>query len=192
MTKGKRYKETKKRYANFFFFYITVAIIMFTGYTFSRYTTTIKSDQAAISIAKFNVKVNGEYVGNSDPFQIQLSPNANTQNNKIAPDVQGGYFEIIIDPTETEVSLEYEFVFNLDSITQNVRITKYTVNGGPDLAITDNVIKGDILLPSQEKGFEAKDAVNIKAYWEWNEDIVNPTITSNNMSVTSIIKQKLN
>lgn len=192
MYRGKRYIKAKKRYTNFFLFYIAVAIVMFTGYTFSRYTTTVSTDESIIGIAKFNVKVNDEYIGTERPFQLQLSNNNNTYMSKIAPDVKNAYFEIIIDPTGTEVSLEYEFNFNLESITQNVSITSYTVNDGQKITVEDNIIKGDILLPSNEKGFEAKDVVNIKVYWEWNEDIINPTINNDSMSVTSIIKQKIN
>lgn len=193
MAMYKRYNKVKKRYKNFFSFYIVLVFVIFTSYTFSRYTTTVNTDKDEISVAKFSVTVNGQHIGSSDPFQIQLSPNSNTYNNKIAPDVQGGYFEIVIDPTGTEVSLEYELTFNLSNISQKMNIIKYTINNGQEISVTNNIIKGDILLPSSESGFEAKDSINIKAYWEWNEDIINPTITnSNNINVTSIIRQKIN
>ena len=192
MSKGKRYKKSEKRYSTFFLFYAVVAVLSFASFTFSRYITTANVDDVAISVAKFNVKVNGQYIGADTPFYLQLSQNTNTYNNKIAPDVQNGHFEIVIDPTSTEVSLEYEFTFNVANIDQNVHLVKYTVNDGEEQNIVDNMIKGEILLPDNTKGFEEKDTIIIKVYWEWNEDIVNPTIGNNNISVISVVKQKIN
>ena len=124
MYRGKRYKNSKRRYYTFFMFYAVIAILSFAGFTFSRYITTVNAEDASIGIAKFNVKVNGQYIGTSTPFYLQLSQNSNTYNNKIAPDVQNGYFEIVIDPTGTEVSLEYEFTFNVANLDQNIRLVK--------------------------------------------------------------------
>lgn len=192
MSKGKRYKKAKKRYTNFFLFYIIVAIIVFIGYTFSRYTAVMNSEESSILVAKFNVKVNDIVVGDEENFELKLSPTSNTQDNKIAPE-QEGYFEINIDPTGTEVSLEYEFDFNLKNLYKDIHLTRFTANDGESINITDNVVKGDINLPSKERGFLKSEKTSIKVYWEWTgEDIVNPVITEKDISVISTIRQKIN
>ena len=96
MPRGKRYKRVKKRFNNFLLFYVIIAVIIFTFYTLSRYMTMADSDDNLVDVAKFNVKVNDVLINNEEPFQLRLSPNANTYNNKIAPDVKDGYFEITI------------------------------------------------------------------------------------------------
>ena len=193
MSKGKRYKKrAKKRYINFFLFYIIVAMITFIGYTFSGYTQVVDSEGSPILVAQFNVKVNDIVVGEGNKFELQLSPSKNTLVNKISPDHEG-YFEIVIDPTGTEVSLEYEFKFHLENLYKDIHLTTFTVNDGDPIKITDNDVKGDILLPNSETGFSESEKTTIKVNWEWNgEDIVNPEITDKDISVISTIRQKIN
>ena len=89
--------------------------------------------------------------------------------------------------------MEYEFNFDLSKLDENFHLTKFVLNDKDEILLTDNVVKGDLLLPSTSQGFTESDALNIKVYWEWNEeeDIVNPVISSKNIVVTSVIKQKI-
>lgn len=192
MYRGKRYKKVKKKCFNFFMFYIVIAVLIFSSYTFSKYTTAIE-DNAVASVAKFSIEVNNKDIKTEKTFEIELNSdkNINTYNNKIAPDTEG-FFEIEINPTGTEVSLEYEITFNLTGINGSLQLTKYIVNGGNEENITDNVINGMILLPTTEHAFTENDKVNIRIYWEWKEDIVNPTFTNTNITVNSTIQQIIN
>ena len=183
--------RSRKRISNFLIFYLMIVVLFFANYTFSKYTEVI-SPETSVGIAKFNVEVNNSILGEETTFDIKLSQNSNTYNNKIAPE-SNGFFEIEIDPTGTETSLEYKFTFNMENLNSNIHLTKYTINNGSDLSITDNIIQGDIKLPSSGHGFTKDDLVNLKVYWEWNgEDIVNPSISNDNIEVSSVIRQKIN
>ncbi len=192
MAKGKRYKKTKKRYANFFLFYMAVAIIVFANYTFSRYTTKT-SFSPSIGVAKFNVKINGVKVDETTSFKIGLSETQNTYENKLVPD-SNGYFIINIDPTDTEVSLQYELHFNLNEENANIKLTKYSVDNGATFKtdIENNTIKGDLILKENSKGFTAEDTIQMVVYWDWNdlEDRYNPVINDTSVIVTARCKPK--
>lgn len=188
-------KEKSKlmnRIIKFVIVYILICLTFVASYSFSRYAVTIYVNSYPFQIAKFNVTVNEQNIDSNIPLQVKLSSNSNTYNDKIAPDEQGKYFEIKIDPTGTEVNLEYELTFDLRNTAKNIQLIKYTVNDGQDLTITNNTIKGNIILSNKEKGFQQEDTINIKVYWEWNEEIINPVITNDDMNVTCIVKQKIN
>ncbi len=186
----KRYR-LKKRIKNFLIFYCCIAFLFIANYTFARYITTTSST-SQIGVANFQVKVNDVDVVLGETFEFELSPNANTYNSKMAPNSKG-YFEIEIDPSETEVALDYEFQFDLSKIDEDVHLTEFHVNDSTKIAIEDNVVQGTIDLPNQDTGFTTDDKTNLKIYWEWNEegDIINPVITDTNIEVTSVIKQKI-
>lgn len=199
MSKGKRFKtKKKKRLVNFIAFYTILVFFMFINYTFSRYTVTT-GKTATIEIAKFTIKVNETTVEQSNTFGLKLSPTTNTADNKISPD-STGYFDIEIDPTGTEVSLEYHISFDLTSIqnvSRKITLTQYSLDNGAttiEMPI-DNIITGEILLDSNSStGFTSSDKITVRVYWEWEEDIINPTITdlkTQTIDATATIKQKI-
>lgn len=199
MSKGKRFKtKKKKRLVNFIAFYTILVFFMFINYTFSRYTVTT-GKTATIEIAKFTIKVNETTVEQSNTFGLKLSPTTNTADNKISPD-STGYFDIEIDPTGTEVSLEYHISFDLTSIqnvSRKITLTQYSLDSGAttiEMPI-DNIITGEILLASNSStAFTSSDKITIRVFWEWTEDITNPTITdlkTQTIDVTATIKQKI-
>ncbi len=184
--------KLKDKALKFIVVYSLICLTFIASYTFSRYVDTT-SGTYQISVAKFNVKVNGTSVTDGKEFNLILSPNSNTHNDKIAPHTNG-YFEIEIDPTGTEVSLEYQFIFNLNNIDADVELKNYTINDGAPNNIVDNTVSGELKLPTVEHGFTESDKIKIKVNWEWtnNEDIVNPTIDNTNISVKSTVRQKIN
>lgn len=197
MAKGKRFKTKKKsRLKNFLYFYLVIVVVMFANYTFSRYTATSNSTTSA-NVAKFSVKVNDVNLNEEQYFNLKLSSTTNTYNGKIAPDTTGN-FEIEIDPTDTEVSLEYTLKINIDNFNNKLVLQNYSLdNGTTFVAIPeDSIIKGEINLPDNAKaGFKSEDKVIIKVYWKWEEDITNPTLEdlkNKTISITSTIKQKIN
>lgn len=197
MAKGKRFKTKKKsRLKNFLYFYLVIVVVMFANYTFSRYTATSNSTTTT-NVAKFSVKVNDINLNEEQYFNLKLSPTTNTYNGKIAPDTTGD-FEIEIDPTDTEVSLEYTLKINVTNFNNKLVLQNYSVdNGTTFVAIPeDSIIKGEINLPENaNSGFKSEDKVIIKVYWKWEEDITNPTLKdlkNKTISITSTIKQKIN
>ena len=197
MAKGKRFKTKKKsRLKNFLYFYLVIVVVMFANYTFSRYTATANS-ATSTNVAKFSVKVNEVNLNKEQYFNLKLSPTTNTYNGKIAPDTTGN-FEIEIDPTDTEVSLEYTLKINVANFNNKLVLENYSVDNGTTFVTIpeDSIIKGEINLPENAKsGFKSEDKVIIKVYWKWEEDITNPTLNdlqNKTISITSTIKQKIN
>ena len=198
MYKDKIYELKQKRYKNFFLFYIIVVILIFSNYTFSKYTFLATSDSPTISIAQFNVKVNEQMLGENTEFNVTLNPSlssstVNTYNNKIAPNTERK-IDIIIDPTETEVSLEYELQFFIDNT--NINVTKYSVDDGKTFLtdVENNIVKGEILIKDKTRAFEESEKVKVSVYLKWEDstDIYNPTFTDKDISVTCVVRQKIN
>ena len=194
---GRRYKQRqKKNLMNFLIFYAIICIFFIASYTLSRYVNTT-SGSTGIGIAKFKVNVNDISVIENKPFELKFSETSTFLSKKVAPN-SSGYFEIIIDPIGTEVSLEYEFKFNLNNLDEDFKLLYFTINDGEThYEITDGTtVKNDLLLPSNEKGFTESEKTNIKVYWSWDKktDTYNPDITELNnkdMGVFAIVKQKI-
>ena len=195
---GKRYKQKqKKNIMNFLLFYTIICIFFIASYTLSRYVNTT-SGSTGISIAEFKVIVNDINVNGDKPFILNFSEESTFMSQKIAPN-GSGYFEIIVDPTGTEVSLEYEFMFNLANLDEDFKLLYFTVNDSEKhYDITDgNIVKDELLLPNDERGFKDTEITNIKVYWSWNEenDFENPDIddfNDKNIEVFATVRQKIN
>lgn len=193
----RRYKhKQKKNFINFLIFYTIICIFFIASYTFSRYVNII-SGSTGIDIAKFKVNVNDISVTENKPFELKFSKSSTFLSKKIAPN-SSGYFEIILDPTKTEVSLEYEFKFNLDDLDEDFKLLYFTINDSDthyDI-VDSNIIKNDLLLSSNEKGFTESEKINIKIYWAWEKqsDIYNPNITeldNKDIEVLAVVRQKI-
>ena len=68
-----------------------------------------------IKTAKWNIKINDTLLGNTTSFVvdgIKIEENDYTKENKLAPGTSG-YFDILIDPTDTDVSIKYAISFVL-------------------------------------------------------------------------------
>ena len=194
---GKRYKhKQKKNFMNFLIFYTIICIFFIASYTLSRYVNTT-SGITGIGIAKFKVNVNDISVAENKPFELKFSEESTFVSQKVAPN-NSGYFEIIVDPTGTEVSLEYEFKFKLDNLDEDFKLQYYTINDtATHYDITDgNTVKNDLLLLNNEKGFTESEKIDIKVYWSWDKksDTYNPDITgldNKDMGVFAIVRQKI-
>lgn len=183
-------KSSRRKYANFFLFYILMFIIIFVSYSFARYSIVATSN-STITIAKFNVKVNDTSIKKNEKFDLKLSSKVQkTTDNKLAPG-NNGYFEITIDPTGTEVSLEYQF--NLTFSNTGIGVKGYSINDGNMVNNSNSTITGTINLPTTSKAFEAKDKVSIKIYCDWKNsaDINASTVEQASVNVSAIIAQKV-
>ena len=194
MNKGKRYKKKQRRFNNFLIFYLILVLVTVVNYSFSKYSATVEGT-ADIKTAKFNIMVNNKKLGEEENFNLVLSSAENTFNNKIVPGSEG-YFEIIINPSETHVNLDYEITFDLSKInTENrtINLTKYSLDKGNTFIEmpANNKINGEIQLKNKETGFTENDIVTLRVYWQWIQDIINPTFENTTIQVTSIIKQKV-
>ena len=159
----------------------------FSYFTYAKYVTSI-SGEAEVSVARWRILVNNQDVSSSSSFSNTIIPTftggANVAPNVIAPTAEG-YFDILLDATGTDVSLQYEITTspNVDSAVDDLIISGYSIDGGArqDLTVISNdedeeegeeeettnnnlMITGTILYNSNDKD------ISIRVFLKWNDD----------------------
>ena len=87
---------------------VLVLLIYIIGSTYARYTNTVKLN-GQVKIAKWAVKLNGtlmDTITETQTVTLTLSDNAYVSDDRIAPD-RSAYFDILLDPTGSEVAIDY-------------------------------------------------------------------------------------
>lgn len=135
--------------------------------TYAKYVTNASAD-AELSIARWNVLVNDTDVTLNSDFTQALTPvfyeNANIKQGVLAP-TSSGYFDIILDGTQTDVSFSYNVSLTNSEETNitDVSITSYEVNGTPHSFTGSSNIAGNILLTDADR------TATIRVYISWVE-----------------------
>ena len=193
-----RYKtKGKRRFIRFIIFYLFFAILLIMTSTFSRYAT-IQEGQPKAYIANWAVKINNEDITNKTTLSnvITLVPDSmkeTTTDNKIAPG-KYGHFDLIINPTGTEVAVEYTISLDVTNLPQGIVLTNYEIiEDSIFQSFTDTNIVGEINLSNKEQALSENDKKTIRVYWEWKEDstYISTEDDSYDISVMINIRQKL-
>lgn len=193
-----RYRSrSKKRVIRFFVFYSFLALFLILNSTAGRYTF-VMAGTPRVDIAKWEVKINNNDIISqttlTDLFDlIPNMSNENTTDNKLAPG-QKGYFDIVINPENTEVSVEYNIVFDTSKAPAGVQVTSYEVIGQGKKTYTSSTgIVDTIELNENLEPLKSTDAKTVRVYWEWSSATSKiPTGTeSYNISATISVKQKI-
>lgn len=146
-----------------------------TGLSMAKYQS-IYTPSASALIAKWDIKVNDKVIseeGTTMSNVITLVPDesSNVVNGKLAPGY-GGYFDIIIDPTGTEVSFNYSINLDTSNLPTDIILTGYNVgtNGTNESAntISNNTIQGNMPIQNNTP-FSSTDIQTIRIYWMWND-----------------------
>ena len=127
--------------------------IFFIIQTYSKYLSSA-TGESSVSIAKWNIKVNTLSVTTNTDISASIVPvfpgNSNIANNIIAPTAEG-YFDLILDFQDTDVSFNYTISSSVaeDSPVKDFVIVGYSIDNGERIDITDtqdNLVSEDILL----------------------------------------------
>lgn len=149
--------------------------------TYSRYVADTTGNIEAL-FAKWQILVKEEDITNSNTSSITLTPvieqNENIINNKIAPSSKG-YFDIDIDPSNVEVSFNYNIKLSVvNSNIPDLIITKYAIleeNYKEGDKITQNNIENNTITNSLNYDNETKNfkfrPFTIRIYFEWYEGL---------------------
>ena len=149
--------------------------------TYAKYVTSADAN-ANIAIARWNVLINNQDVKNNSDFSSKITPvfagNDNIAANIIAP-TSTGYFDIIVNGNNSDVSFTYTITLSNDINTKvtDLKLVNYTLDGGTVTNFVDNKITGDVLLNDSNKTH------TIRVYVMWNDD--SSTETMNNASDTA-------
>ena len=161
--------------------------------TFAKYITSAVGD-ANINIARWKILVNNQDVVQNKELSNVITPvfdgNDNIASNVIAPTAEG-YFDILIDASNTDVSLKYEVTTsdNEESAVSDLIISGYSIDDGERQQIASDVgqvkVENQILYNSEDKD------VKLRVYLKWNDDDTNGA-TMDNVADTTATKTEGN
>ena len=174
----KMVNSINKKIRKFNLFYIDIFLIICTLLiiaiynSYSKYVSSISSD-ADMTIASWKIYVNNQDITNGANLNNVIMPvfpgNNNVASGVIAPETEG-YFDVVIDASDTDVSFRYTITTsdNEDSAVSDLIISGYSIDGGERQNVVDNgngfEISNTILYNSQDKD------VSLRVYIKWNDD----------------------
>lgn len=166
--------------------FITIYIIRDTYGLFESKNTMIMDS----GVAKWNVLINGTDIKSGDNFivdTVNIDSSDNVLGGKIAPGTKG-YFDIVINPTDTETSILYSITFDFSQVVGSITIDKIEeLTSGNLIRTGENTYSKIITLEE----IENKVINTIRVYIKWNnieenneEDSKIGTIKDNFISIS--------
>lgn len=120
-----------------------------------------------LNTAKWNINVNNTSLsGESTNFsvdKIKVDENTYTKDNKLAPGTTG-YFDIEIDPTDTDVSIRYDISFDFTSLSNSINVLSIQETTGANLIKTNLNTYTNVLTLSEIKEGK-KNNVRVNVVW---------------------------
>lgn len=137
--------------------------------TYAKYITST-NESASMNIARWRILVNNKDIRENSTTNAVITPifngNDNINSGIIAPNSEG-YFDLIIDATEADVSFKYkiEISVNQNSPVKDLITTKYIIDNGNEIPLErDNAtIENTILHKDNTK------PINIRVYIKWDD-----------------------
>lgn len=128
-----------------------VLCIFFIQESYAKYLTST-SENASINVARWRILVNNKDIREGNTADAVIVPvfngNENIASGIIAPTSEG-YFDLVIDATEADVSFKYNINFSVndDSAVSDLVATKYSINNGAiiDLDRDNQSITNEVL-----------------------------------------------
>lgn len=141
-------------------------------YTYSKYVTGT-SGNASVRIARWNLTVNNQDIVNNNNFSSVIEPvfpgNSNISSGVIAPTAEG-YFDIVIDGSNTDVSFSYTITTsdNADSAVSDLVLSGYSIDGGERQDVSST--NGQISITNSILYNDVDKNVSLRVYFMWNDD----------------------
>jgi hypothetical protein len=152
------------------------------------------------SVAKWNIYINDNNLNTTETFTIDnftFQETDTVAKDKIAPGILG-WFDILIDARDTQVSIIYEITFDFTSLPSNITVEKIEeINGREIIKTGPNTYSNYITL--EDINNNLKDTIRVHIKWnndeENNENDTNIGIIKNNsikIPVSITVSQYLN
>lgn len=156
------------------FLILAICLILFSIYKMvETYALFYSEAEARVSenLGNWTIKVNNKDVSNGivEQFnveQLQLESDENVKEGKIAPGLKGS-FSITIDPTNTDVSIRYDILFDTSLVeAENIKLAKVEKADEEDELVKtgENTYTGVISLSDIKQG--KKDKIEVILNWE--------------------------
>lgn len=137
--------------------------------TYAKYTES-KDGNAEFDVATWQIKINNHDINDSAEMSSLINPiyesNSNIANGVIAPGSQG-YFDININATDTQVSLQYEISIGPANTSDvaDLKIYAYKIGNGETIQVNDQTGT----LTNRINNSDQSKTVNIRIYFKWIE-----------------------
>ena len=123
--------------------------------------------ETQLGIAKWNIDVNNNNItsGVTESFTIDTftyTPSNNIEDNYIAPG-RSGYFELTIDPNDTEVAIRYDIEFDVATYQDNLGYTVSALGGNTAIKTGPQTYSGVITLAQ----IASNDVITIRINIDW-------------------------
>ena len=157
----------KTIYSLLVIFSLTLCVFFITE-SYAKYLTSTEGN-AKMNVARWKIIVNNEDIKNNSSLTTQITPtflgNDNIAENVIAPTSEG-YFDLIIDATEADVSFKYNIDIEVDenSSVQDLKISKFVIDE-EEIIPTDNTYS----IERQVLHKDNTQIINIRVYIYWDD-----------------------
>lgn len=152
-------------------FFAMLIFSLLLGSTYGIFETDL-GQSSSIPVAAWEVTVNDLSVAGSqntfDVGDIIWETKENVLAGKVAPGMSG-YFDIVINPQDTDVSIRYDVVYDLDylsNINKAFKVTKVEELGGSTLILTDKYTYTNTIDLTQIK---EKTIHTIRTHVKWED-----------------------
>ena len=172
-------------------FIILIYAILSTFATFrSEFTGDMKIDNATWKILVNSTDISSNAVKDFVIDDIEIDESQGVEPGKLAPGLKGN-FNILIDPTETDVSIMYEIKFDTTDINAtNIRIdsVKETMAGNTLIKSDSNTYVGIISLDDIKNNLT--NNIQVTLFWcdDGNEDINIGSIPNHKINIPVQVK----
>lgn len=165
-----------------YFCFITVAILSII-YLVNTYALLETNAQATITedVGKWQIKLNNTDIshGITNSFNINnliYTDNANIDDNVIAPG-RSGYFDIVINPSGTDVSIRYDITLNInsDDYPANINFNVADISDNSTIKSDINTYSGTIDL----NNIKLNKTLTLRITVNWQDNINYDTSDSN-------------
>lgn len=147
----------------------------FMSNTYSRYVADTNGD-IKIEFAKWQIVVNSNDITDNAVSTINITPtmdaNDNIEENTVAPS-SSGYFDIVIDPTNVDVSFDYSI--SIDLLNENMPdliISEYAFlseNFKDGDEVIKNALENSTITDTFDVSTNDKEPFTIRVFFEWFE-----------------------
>ncbi|MDO4341780.1 MAG: hypothetical protein Q4C44_03440 [bacterium] len=153
-----------------FFVFITIIIITNESYALLE---TISNGNAEVNTGGWTIKLNEKNISSGVTEKFTLNnitynnTNPNIDEKYIAPG-KSGYFDIILDPTGTEVAISYEIKVNLEDTNypSNIKFSVEELNSNANITSENNTFTGVISLEEVTKS----KTITLRLHLNWEND----------------------
>lgn len=174
-------------------FLLTMISLCFSIYvikdTYAKYITNT-SGNAELQIARWKIIINDQDVEQNNSLTSAITPVFEGTNdiaaNVIAPTAEG-YFDLLIDASNTDVSFNYEITTsdNENSSVSDIVLSAYSLDDGAKQEIeTDD---GQLKLTGTVNRTDENKSFKIRVYLEWNDDPDNGATMDNQADTSTTV-----